>query len=173
MDSQSTPFDPVTNVADAPEETTGEGTPWAGCWRVLTPGMRAAGGKLGMVQNRLPPGSAGCPFHWHVLEDEIFFVLSGRGLLRYGESLREIGPGDCISCPAGRKVAHQIGNPFDQDLVYLAVGPNEVHEVCGYPDSGKVMVRDLGMVGRMEPRDYMDGEPEVPLVFTLDAASNP
>lgn len=159
-----TDFDPVTHVASAPEESGGEG-PWRSTWRVLTPHMRAAGGSLGMVQNTLPPGSVGCPFHWHAREDEVFYVLSGRGVLRYGDTLREIGPGDCVSCPAGTRVAHQIANPFDQDLVYLAVGPRDPHEVCGYPDNGKVMVRSLGTVGRLDARDYMDGEPDPPRIF--------
>lgn len=168
MAEETPEFDPVVNLADVPEEGTGDAAPWASTWKVLTPGMRAAGGKLGMVRNRLPPGSVGCPFHWHTLEDEIFYVLEGRGILRYGEEVREIGPGDCISCPAGRKVAHQIGNPFDRDLLYLAIGPREEHEVCGYPDSGKVMVRDLGKVGFLEGREYMDGEPDPPRILGME-----
>lgn len=165
-DAAAPGFDPVLNVEDAPVESMGSPAPWAASWQVLTPGMRAAGGKLGVVRNTLPPGSAGCPFHWHALEDEVFFVLEGRGRLRYGDAVRELRPGDCVSCPAGRKVAHQIGNPYDEPLVYLAIGPYEPHEVCGYPDNGKVLVRDLGAVGRFEPRDYMDGEPAVPGVLT-------
>jgi uncharacterized cupin superfamily protein len=158
-------FDPVTNLDEAPTEGGGE-APWGATWKVLTPHMRAAGGSLGVVQNTLPPGNVGCPFHWHAREDEVFFVLSGRGVLRYGELEREIGPGDCISCPAGTRVAHQIANPFDADLVYLAIGPYDPDEVCGYPDSGKVMVRALRAVGMLEKRDYMDGEPDPPLILT-------
>lgn len=41
------------------------------------------------------------------------------------------------------------------------------HEVCGYPDNGKVMVRALKTVGRLERRDYMEGEPDPPRIFTL------
>jgi uncharacterized cupin superfamily protein len=157
-------FDPVTNVADAPLEG-GEAAPWSASWRVLTPHMREAGGTLGVVQQVLPPGGVGCPFHWHLKEDEVFFVLSGRGRLRYGETTREIGPGDCISCPAGTQVAHQIGNPYDEDLVYLAIGPRDPHEVCGYPDTGKVMVRPLQAVGRLEREHYLDREPVPPLIL--------
>jgi len=127
--------------------------------------MRAAGGTLGVVQQTLPPGTVGCPLHWHALEDEVFFVLSGRGRLRYGDEVRELVAGDCVSCPAGRQVAHQIGNPYDDDLVYLAIGPHEPHEVCGYPDSGKVMVRHLRGVGTFEPRDYLHGEPSPPTIL--------
>ncbi len=160
-------FDPVTNRDDAPRESHAEEGPWAGSWRVLTPRMRDAGGNLGVVENTLPPGSVGCPFHWHLREDEVFYVLKGRGILRYGDTTREIGPGDCISCPAGTRTAHQIGNPFDDDLVYLAIGPYDPHEVCGYPDNGKVLVRGLRGVGRFEPRDYMDGEPDPPVILGL------
>jgi uncharacterized cupin superfamily protein len=127
--------------------------------------MRAAGGTLGVVQNTLAPGNVGSPFHWHTHEDEVFIVQSGRGVLRYGDAVREIGPGDCISCPAGTKTAHQIANPFDEDLVYLAIGVRDPDEVCGYPDNGKVMVRSLQAMLRHEPRDYMEGEPSPPVIF--------
>lgn len=159
-------FEPIQNVDAAPLEGGGE-APWGAAWKVLTPHMREAGGSLGMVQNTLRPGMVGCPFHWHAREDEIFFVVSGKGVLRYGESVREINQGDCISCPAGTKVAHQIANPFNEDLVYLAIGNYDPHEVCGYPDNGKLMVRAIGQVGDFDKRDYMAGEPNPPKIFDL------
>lgn len=162
-------FEPVTSTEDAEVVAGGEGA-WQSSYRVLTPHMRAAGGTLGVVENTLPPGAVGCPFHWHLREDEVFYVLRGRGVLRYGDQIREVGPGDCISCPAGTKVAHQLANPFDEDFVYLGIGPRDPHEVCGYPDTGKVMVRALNTVGTLEPEGYMDREPEPPAVFGLHAA---
>ncbi len=163
----TTKFEPVTNLEEAPREGLDGQSPWNGSYQVLTPGMRDAGGKLGMVLNRLPPGGVGCPFHWHTHEDEVFYVVSGKGVLRYGEDVREIGPGDCISCPAGTETAHQIANPFSEELVYLAAGNYEKHEVCGYPDTGKVMVRNLKTVGMLRSMDYMDGEPSPPKIFAL------
>jgi uncharacterized cupin superfamily protein len=65
-----------------------------------------------------------CPFHYHMLEDEVFFIISGRGVLRCGEEVRPLRAGDCVYCPAGTRVAHQLANPFDEDLVYLAIGPH-------------------------------------------------
>ncbi|MCH9687726.1 MAG: cupin domain-containing protein [Deltaproteobacteria bacterium] len=160
------PFDPVINVDDAPTERGDDPAPYTSHWRVLTPRMREAGGSLGVVHNCLPPGAVGCPFHWHATEDEVFYVLSGRGMLRYGDTIREVGPGDCISCPAGTRTAHQLGNPFTDDLVYLAIGPREPNEVCGYPDSGKVMVRHLQTVGVLDPREYLDGERGEPRILS-------
>lgn len=116
---------------------------------------------------RLEPGRAGVPFHLHHREDEVFYVLSGRGVLRYGDEFTELRAGDCVSCPAGSGIAHQLANPFDEDFVYLAIGSFDAHEVCEYPDSGKVLVRALGKVGVFERREYMNGEPEVPKLFEL------
>lgn len=159
---------PVFNIADLPEVTDRQGE-WASTWKVLTPNMRARGGSLGMNHMRIPPHAVAVPFHYHALEDEIFYVLSGRGVLRYGDELHDIGPGDCIACPAGTRVAHQIANPYDEDLEYLAIGPYEPHEVCGYPDSGKVLVRSEKKVGYLNATEYMEGEPERPRVLDLAA----
>lgn len=167
MTEPTPPHDPkVLNVDDAPEESHFDGEHWGHAWKVLTPGMGHLG-RLGVSQTRLPPGRVAVPFHSHAREDEAFFVLSGRGVLRYGDALRELRPGDCVSCPAGTGIAHQIANPFDEDLVYLAIGLNDPHEVCEYPDTGKVMVRSLKRVGVFTKTDYMEGEPERPRMLEL------
>lgn len=160
------PVSPIVNVDDAPEETRSFGE-WGGHWKALTPSMRERGGTLGVNRMRLPPGHVMVPFHYHLREDEVFYVLAGRGVLRYGDELYDIGPGDCIACPAGTKTAHQIANPSREDLVYLAIGPWDPHEVCVYPDSGKVLIRGVSRIGFMEDAEYMEGEPGRPKVFDL------
>lgn len=159
--SEETPS-PVVNVDDVEPIERLSGEHWGGRFRPLTPSMRPGGGALGLNHNTLPPGRAMVPFHTHAREDEVFFVLSGRGVLRYGDARHELRAGDCVSCPAGSGVAHQIANPYDEDLVYLAIGAYDPHEVCTYPDSGKVMVRSLKTVGHLEATEYMHGEPDRP-----------
>ena len=85
--------------------------------------------------------------------------------IRYGKTRRPIRAGDCISCPAGTGVAHQIANDSDRPLVYLSIGTHDPDEICTYPDSGKVMVRSLRRVGYLETADYLAGEPVVPRIF--------
>jgi uncharacterized cupin superfamily protein len=160
----------VVNVDEVSEIEHMVGERWGGAYKPLTPSMQPKGGTLGVNQSRLPPGRTTCPFHYHQLEDEAFFVLGGRGVLRYGDDVRALRAGDCVSCPAGTKVGHQIANPFDEDLVYLAIGPNHPNEVCVYPDNGKVMVRGLGRVGFLENVDYLEGEPAEPKIFALEEA---
>jgi uncharacterized cupin superfamily protein len=145
----------------------GHGEHYGSTYKPLTPALDAKPGALGMNLCRLPPGRAGCPFHTHQLEDEVFFIMSGTGVLRYGDTLQPLRAGDCISCPAGTGTAHQIANTGDEDLVYLAIGRNDPNEVATYPDSGKVLVRALGTVGVLERTDYYDGEPDEPPIFGL------
>jgi len=78
--------------------------------------------------------------------------------------------GHVVSCPAGTGVAHQVANTGDTDLVYLAMGNYEPREVCTYPDSGKVMVRSLMTVGRLDKTAYMDGEPPRPRILDMASA---
>jgi uncharacterized cupin superfamily protein len=144
------------------------GEHWGAQFKPLTPSMRPRGGSLGINLMQIPPGRTASPFHSHQREDEAFFVLKGRGVLRYGHEIIPIRAGDCISCPAGTGVAHQIANPHDEeDLVYLAIGTHDPDEVCVYPDSGKVLVRSLEALGRLEKADYFEGEPRPPRIFKL------
>jgi len=163
---------PIVNVDDLPETGTLRGEHWGEFYKILTPSMRPRGGRLGVNQVRVPPGRTAVPFHMHQREDEAYFILSGRGVLRYGDDLHPLKAGDCVSCPAGTGIAHQIANTSGDDLIYLAIGPHDPDEVCVYPDSGKVMVRSLQRVGWLESVDYHAGEPDVPRILTLAAGAD-
>jgi uncharacterized cupin superfamily protein len=157
----------IVNIAQVAEISTVSGAHWASFDKTLTPALTPRIGRLGVVATRVEPGKSACPFHTHQCEDEVFFILSGRGLFRYGDEIQEVGPGDCISCPAGSGVAHQLANPFEADLIYLCVGMNDANEVCTYPDSGKIWLRSLNKIGWLDEQDYMAGEPELPRIFDL------
>jgi len=159
----------VVNVEDVQELSHLKDDHWGANYRPLTPSMRPQGGKLGVNYIRVPPGRSTCPFHSHQLEDEAFYILSGQGLLRYGDVVSPLKPGDCVSCPAGTGTAHQIANTSSEDLIYLAIGNHDPNEVCVYPDNGKVMVRSIQRCGWLESVDYFDGEPKPPKIFTSQA----
>lgn len=70
---------------------------------------------------------------WHRLEgtDEIYFILSGRGLVCVGAEFREVGPGDTVWIPAG--VEQKIQNLDPSPLQFLcACGPAYLPE-CDQP----------------------------------------
>jgi uncharacterized cupin superfamily protein len=120
---------------------------------------------LGYSYDSLPPGKTGCPFHSHCAEEEMFFIVSGTGLLRYGTETRKIRAGDFICCPTGGpETAHQIINDSTEPLEFISVSTMMPAEVCEYPDSGKIgafaggdqRVRHLTRAS--QALDYWDGE---------------
>ena len=48
----------------------------------------------------------------------------------------------------------------DGGLTYLACGTREPNDVCYYPHSNKIFWRGVGLIARLEPLDYDDGEPD-------------
>jgi len=157
----------IVNIEEVEETSWHQGARWGSFDRKLTPALLPRIGHLGVVATRIKPGTSGCPVHTHQIEDEAFFILSGHGVFRYGDEVQEVRPGDCISCPAGSGVAHQLANHSDEDLVYLCIGMNDPNEVCTYPDNGKIWIRSLNQTGVLEERDYMADEPDPPRIFDL------
>ena len=102
---------------------------------------QALGAKdLGYCLDVIAPGKAACPFHSHRGQEEMFFILSGRGTLRYGAEKRPIRAGDVICCPTGGpETAHQIVNDSTEELRMLSVSTKVYPDFCEYPDSGKIM----------------------------------
>jgi len=108
--------------------------------------------KLGYSVVIVEPGHKVCPFHNHRVTEEMFLILEGEGLLRFGGEEYAIKTHDIIACPAGgREFAHQIVNTSDKDIRYLCLSTVDDVDVCEYPDSDKVM----SMVGSPQKRDLV------------------
>ena len=108
---------------------------------------RVGAKKLGYNVTAIPAGKRAFPFHNHHANEEMFFVLSGTGTLRYGAEEHPVRAGDVICCPPGGKdTAHQIINTGSEEMRYLAVSTMIDTDVFQYPDSGK-----FGAVGGREP----------------------
>lgn len=96
--------------------------------------------------------------HCHSLEEELFVVLDGDGVLVLGDAdVIPVRPGSVVSRPAGTGVAHGFRAGLT-GLTYLAYGTRESGDVCYYPRSNKVAFRGINLIGRLEALDYWDGE---------------
>ena len=131
---------PIMSLADAPVVSLAH----ADCYavkmqRLAHPlGARLIGSNISTV----PKGKAAFPLHHHYANEEHFFILSGVGLLRVGNSSFPVKAHDYVfSAPGGPEQAHQLINTGDEDLIYLAISSNVLPEVVGYPDSQKTGVR--------------------------------
>src|SRR5437764_1277736 len=110
---------------------------------------------------------AAYPYHFHLAEEELLFVLAGHPSLRTPKGWRELAPGEAVAFLVGEGGAHQVVNRTDEPVRMLVVSLNGVPEICIYPDSDKVGVygdrvpegggmREL--YRRSEAVDYYDGE---------------
>jgi uncharacterized cupin superfamily protein len=130
---------------------------------------RAAGSVTTGIQHvEVALGKESAPAHCHSLEEEIFVILAGEGVLVLcvpsapggageGEEETPVRAGHVISRPAGTGVAHAF-RAGESGLTYLAYGMRHSGDVCYYPRSNKIASRGLGLVARLERLDYWDGE---------------
>jgi mannose-6-phosphate isomerase-like protein (cupin superfamily) len=65
---------------------------------IVTEDIGAKYGTFGYVEF---PANSSHELHKHPNADEIFYVLSGRGIVRSGEEMFEVGPGDTVFVPQG------------------------------------------------------------------------
>lgn len=119
---------------------------------------RAAGSRLSGLQHvTVAPGRRSSVRHCHSHEHELFVVLEGGGTLLLGDDRHDVRPGTVVARPPGTGVAHSF-EAADEGLVLLAYGTREPGDMCWYPDSRKISSRGLGVIFRVEPLDYWDGE---------------
>jgi uncharacterized cupin superfamily protein len=105
-------------------------------------GAKIGAEKLGYNLTIVPPGKKSWPFHNHHISEEMFLVIEGTGLLRFGDDEYSVKKNDVIACPVGkRSVAHQFINNSTKDLKYLALGTKATQDICEYPDSDKILAR--------------------------------
>jgi len=118
----------------------------------------------GLKHIELDPGVLSGPPHVHSAEEEIFVVLAGDGALELTPAGKDAEPeaqavrrGSVVARPPGTKVAHAF-RAGDSGLTLLAWGTRDPNDICWYPRSNKIFWRGVGVVGRVEPLDYWEGE---------------
>src|SRR5262249_11788198 len=144
----------IVNVDEVPSFTR-EREGYRGAHRGL--GDPAGARRTGFNHVVLDPGQMAWPPHCHSVDEEIFVVLEGSGTLLLGDDEHSVRPLDVVSRPPGTAVAHAFRGG-DDGLTYLAYGTQEPNDICYYPRSNKIAFWGVGVIGRIEPLDYWDGE---------------
>ena len=131
-------------------------------FRRLLVGRGWGTGNSTVAQYEIPPGKSPYPYHYHISNEESFYILSGRALLRTPQGERQVGAGDFLHFPPGEGGAHKLTNISETEtLVYLDFDVEYGLEVAIYPDSGKIGIwgKDINKLYRQEQDvDYYEGE---------------
>lgn len=135
-------------------------------------GPRTGARKLGCRLTVVPPGKSAWPFHAHLVNEEMVFVIEGEGVLRLAGGEQPLRAGDVVALPpGGMEAAHEIINRSTRPLKYWCVSTMEEPDIGLYPDSDKFFVlagaapggdktrRTFSHVGRCaDAVDYWEGE---------------
>ena len=82
----------------------------------------------------LPPGNWSSQRHWHLLEDEFVYVLSGELVLITDAGETRVAAGECAAFPKNTPDGHHFINRSDRDAVYLEIGTRTGKDTASYPD---------------------------------------
>ena len=110
----------------------------------------------------VPPGKSAVPYHYHLKNEEAFYILSGSGSLKTPDGYKDISAGDFLFFPANEKGAHKLTNTSENEmLIYLDFDTYNDLEVAVYPDSNKIGVwgKNIRKIFKADQAvDYYEGE---------------
>jgi len=111
----------------------------------------------------LEPGKSAFPYHYHISITEMFYIMSGEGLIVTPDGESAIKSGDIIVFPPGEAGTHRIVNTSENEkLCYLDVDTVSDPDVVFYPDSEKVGLilggKPHSYYRRADAVDYYEGE---------------
>ena len=107
---------------------------------------------FGAYVDTLQPGARSSERHWHEKEDEFLYVIAGEVTVVEDNGAHVLHPGDAACWPAGNPNAHYVINRSAAPCTYMIVGTRVTHDVCHYPDTGRVL-RTEGENWRVEAAD--------------------
>ncbi len=110
----------------------------------------------------VPPGKSAVPYHYHLKNEEAFYILSGSGSLKTPEGYKDVTAGDFLFFPANEKGAHKLTNTSETKmLIYLDFDTSNDLEAVVYPDSNKIGVwgKKVRKIFKADQDvDYYEGE---------------
>lgn len=82
----------------------------------------------------LKPGVWSSQRHWHRLEDEFVYILSGEVVMVTDAGEEVLRPGDCAAFPAGDENGHHLINRSQANATLLEIGTRTGKDSAAYPD---------------------------------------
>ncbi|MDD3410838.1 MAG: cupin domain-containing protein [Eubacteriales bacterium] len=111
-------------------------------YRPLLPPQSPQAGQCHIAVVGILPGKRSFDYHYHETDEEVFYLISGQGMLRTPQGELPVKQGDCILLPPGRENAHSIRNTSaEEKLVYIDFDTHNLPEITHFLDNGTVSVQ--------------------------------
>lgn len=114
--------------------------------------------RIAVSLGRVAPGKESFVYHSHNHDEEFLFILSGRAILEVEDEEMEITAGDFLGFPTP-SVAHNLRNPFEEEVVYLMGGEHRDFEVGVFPRHKKRLIRDGSSASIVDDADLHSFRP--------------
>lgn len=102
--------------------------------------LREDAGKCNANFVEVEPGNFAYGYHYHEMNEEVFYIISGSGIVRTPRGDISVKAGDAITFPTGPEGAHVIRNGSETEkLVYIDFGTHLLPEIVHLPDVNKIM----------------------------------
>lgn len=122
----------------------------------------------GMAWERIAAGQTGSVPHSHSEEEEVFVILEGSATLHLEPNPRHasngvepqehtLRAGHVVVRPPGTGVSHWF-RAGDNGCAMLVYGTRKPNDLAFYPRSNTINFRGLGLIARVEPVPYPDGD---------------
>jgi len=98
--------------------------------------------RFGVNLVTLGPGAQSALRHWHTLEDEFVYMLSGEVTLVTDVGEQVLAAGMCAGYPAGARDAHHLINRGSAPATYLEIGNRIDGDNAFYPDDDLMWADD-------------------------------
>ncbi len=96
--------------------------------------------KIGVHLVTVEPGHDSTQFHFHHVDEEFVYILSGTGIAEIGTDSVPVSQGDFMGFPQ-KSSPHNLHNNGQVDLVYLMGGTRSDIDICDYPKIERRMYR--------------------------------
>lgn len=116
-----------------------------------------------MAVYEIQPHKSAYPYHYHMANTEVFYILNGEGILDTPDGKKKIHAGDFIVFPPSEAGGHKLTNFSNKEpLRYIDFDTTHSPDVIRYPDSNKtgVILHNQASVffQDKDSAEYYDGE---------------
>ena len=90
--------------------------------------------QFGVNLLRLPPGAWSSQRHWHLVADELVYVVEGEVVMVTNAGEELLRAGDAAGFKAGDADGHHLQNRSSRDAVVIEIGTRSTEDGAHYPD---------------------------------------